>query len=92
MLEEQNASQEVSAFDRKVDSWLSIPRAAHVKPSELAAPVAGAPAKLAPASSMPPSVMAFEVRADKHLFLLPALLEAWRLTWLTCRGSVGVFD
>ena len=73
LLEEQNASQEIGAFDRKLDSWLSIPRATHVKPSEPTAPVVGGPTKLAPASSMPPAVMAFEVRKDSTSSPLPAL-------------------
>ncbi len=61
LLEEQTASQEISAFDRKLESWMSIPRATHLKPIEAAAPAMGGPSKLA-SSSMPPAVMAFEVK------------------------------
>lgn len=53
--EDQTTSQEVYAFDRKLESWLCIPLAKHVK-SDI--PVATGKQ---PGSSMAPAVVAFEV-------------------------------
>lgn len=47
----------MSAFDRKLESWLVIPKAGHIKPEGAAATVGGGPEK----SKMPSAVMAFEV-------------------------------
>ena len=60
-MEEQSLSQEVSALDRKVDSWVSIPCARHLRPVEMAAELAMDDPNMTPAS-MPIAVMAFEVR------------------------------
>lgn len=91
LLEEQTVSQEISAFDRKVDSWQSIPRATHMKTTEAAAALAavGGPPKLTSSSSMPPAVMAFEVRMHglkKGLFVhLSLLSEVSPTDWRSAR-------
>ena len=63
LLEEQSAAQEIVAFERKLDSWASIPRAEHLKVDAAVGP-GGLVESSSAASSMPPAVRAFEVRVD----------------------------
>lgn len=64
LLEEQTVAQEITAFERKLDSWTSIPRAQHMKLTSAASGGTGEPlagGKPEP-SAMPPAVLAFQVR------------------------------
>jgi hypothetical protein len=67
LLEEQAAAQEMAAFERKLDSWASIPRAEHLKVDAASAALGSMTGLAKPASSpsMPPAVIAFEVRRIK---------------------------
>lgn len=62
MQEEQSAAQEIAAFERKLDSWASIPRAEHLKQDAATASggVAGLAKPVQP-MTMPPAVISFEV-------------------------------
>ena len=66
-MEEQSLSLEVSALDRKLDSWVSIPCARHLKTVEMAAELAVDDPNVVPAS-MHLAVMAFEVRINTASF------------------------
>ena len=62
LIEEQSGTQEMSVFDRKLESWLVIPKATHIKP-EGPTTSSSVPEKSesSSSSSMPPAVIAFEV-------------------------------
>lgn len=62
LLEEQSVAQEIAAFGRKLDSWQSIPRAEHLKADAAVGPGGVAGLAESSSSSMPPAVIAFEVR------------------------------
>lgn len=64
LLEGQNASQEIAAFERKLDSWASIPLAQHLRPDGTTSSGArsggiGGMERSLPAT-IPPAVVAFE--------------------------------
>ncbi len=56
LIEEQSASVEISAFEKKLDTWASAESASKAEPAS-AAPVPTS----SPSTSSPPAVVAFEV-------------------------------